>query len=719
MNSQSRIKKCWLCVLMALSSVQLMVGAAATWGARPEPPAASVPAAPGGIVVKAGSGKIVLTWKSASGATSYHVKRSTRSGGPYTQIATTTFEGYTNVGLSNGTRYYYVISSVNSAGQSANSGQYSGIPSNSIKIPSTPGGLTAAPGNGRVGLTWAAPSSATSYKIKRAGSSNGPFTQIATSTFAGYTDVGLQNGTTYYFAVSAVNGGGESANSAAVGAKPVASSSAVTSVSVSPATASSITSGTLPFKATVQGSTSNKSVTWKVVLGHINASGMYTAPSKAGTDTVTAVSNADPTKSDSTVVKVTTSAPPPPPDDPPPPAPTSGAGLPHAFFGLSYTQIEASHYPSVPFGGVRLWDTNTTWAQIESSRGSYNWTDLDIWLRNVSSHGQDAMYTFGRVPHWASSQPSAACPYATSSPGCTAPTSDLNSGDNMWKEFVTALVKHSLSSPALHIPYYEMWNEPDLTRNWTGTPAQMATMVKDAYAIIHSLDPKAKVIGPTPSTANQYGVHFLPNYYAAGAANAQDIVGLHAYLYNGSSFATNPSGITTSISQLKKLMATYGISSKPIWFTEGSWSGSDSSSLSDSQKAAYLAQEYMLMWSTGAVSRYYWYAWDSRLGTLWTPSGGMTQAGHSYNYLAEWLIGSTHASSPCKEDSSGTWTCSLTLSTGYPGEIIWNANTSKTITVDASFLTSRTLVNSTVHSISNHQVSIGPLPVLIIKGQAQ
>jgi fibronectin type 3 domain-containing protein len=47
------------------------------------------------------------------------------------------------------------------------------------------------------------------------------------------------------------------------------------------------------------------------VLGQINASGLYTAPSKAGTDTVTAVSNADPTKSDSTVVTVTTAAPPP------------------------------------------------------------------------------------------------------------------------------------------------------------------------------------------------------------------------------------------------------------------------------------------------------------------------------------------------------------------------------------------------------------------------
>jgi hypothetical protein len=127
----------------------------------------------------------------------------------------------------------------------------------------------------------------------------------------------------------------------------------------------------------------------------------------------------------------------------------------------------------------------------------------------------------------------------------------------------------------------------------------------------------------------------------------------------------------------------------------------------------------MLMWSTGAVSRYYWYAWDSALGTLWTPSGGMTQPGIAYEQLGSWLIGSTHASSPCQEDSSGTYTCSMTLSSGYPAEVIWNAGTSKTIAVDASFLTSRTLKNGTIGTISNHQVAIGPLPVLIVKGQTE
>ena len=42
---------------------------------------------------------------------------------------------------------------------------------------------------------------------------------------------------------------------------------------------------------------------------------------------------------------------------------------------------------------------------------------------------------------------------------------------------------------------------------------------------------------------------------------------------------------------------------------------------------------------------------------------------------------------------------------------------SKTITVDAAFATYETLTTSSVHSIANHQVTIGALPVLIVGTQ--
>jgi pectate lyase len=84
-----------------------------------------------------------------------------------------------------------------------------------------------------------------------------------------------------------------------------ASRAGVTSVTVSPDTAISITNGTLTFKATVNGTTSNTSASWRALLGVITTAGVYTAPNKAGTDTVTAISVADATKSASATVVIT------------------------------------------------------------------------------------------------------------------------------------------------------------------------------------------------------------------------------------------------------------------------------------------------------------------------------------------------------------------------------------------------------------------------------
>jgi len=92
----------------------------------------SVPAAPTNVTATGGNGQVAVSWSASSGATSYNVKRSTTSGGPYTTIASPTTTGYTDTGLMNGTTYYYVISALNTAGESANSSQVSATPSGSI-----------------------------------------------------------------------------------------------------------------------------------------------------------------------------------------------------------------------------------------------------------------------------------------------------------------------------------------------------------------------------------------------------------------------------------------------------------------------------------------------------------------------------------------------------------------------------------------------------------
>jgi hypothetical protein len=86
------------------------------------------PGTPTGLTATAGNQQVVLGWSASAGATSYHVNRSTASGGPYTQIASPTTVSYTDSGLTNGTTYYYVVAAGNSYGASANSAQVSAKP---------------------------------------------------------------------------------------------------------------------------------------------------------------------------------------------------------------------------------------------------------------------------------------------------------------------------------------------------------------------------------------------------------------------------------------------------------------------------------------------------------------------------------------------------------------------------------------------------------------
>ena len=178
------------------------------------------PAAPNGLSATAGNAQVALSWSASAGATSYHLKRSTTSGGPYTQISAPAGTTFTDTGLKNGTTYFYVASAVNEAGESTNSSQVSATPKSAATAPAAPTGLSASAGNQQVALSWSASSGATSYNVKRATTSGGPYTQISTSTGTNSTDTGLTNGTTYFYVVSAVNASGESANSAQVSATP-------------------------------------------------------------------------------------------------------------------------------------------------------------------------------------------------------------------------------------------------------------------------------------------------------------------------------------------------------------------------------------------------------------------------------------------------------------------------------------------------------------------
>ena len=95
--------------------------------ATPTAPA-QPPAAPTNLAAQPGNAIVTLSWTASAGATTYNVLRSTASGGPYTSVGSTAAPSYTDSSVSNGTKYYYVVTATNSAGTSSNSTEVSATP---------------------------------------------------------------------------------------------------------------------------------------------------------------------------------------------------------------------------------------------------------------------------------------------------------------------------------------------------------------------------------------------------------------------------------------------------------------------------------------------------------------------------------------------------------------------------------------------------------------
>lgn len=184
--------------------------------------AASVPAAPTNVTATSSTSQVTISWASVSGATSYNVYRALSSG--VTKSTGSSFSGlsspYLQTSLSNGTSYFYVVTAVNSAGESVESSQVSATPlatPTSVLVDfTTRGAETSVQWN----LGWGTVTGATGYNVYYSATSgvtttNG--TKLSTATNSMYP---LPISHSDYFIVTATNTGGESTPSAEVTGGP-------------------------------------------------------------------------------------------------------------------------------------------------------------------------------------------------------------------------------------------------------------------------------------------------------------------------------------------------------------------------------------------------------------------------------------------------------------------------------------------------------------------
>jgi fibronectin type 3 domain-containing protein len=242
-------------------------------------------AAPTNLTATAGNQQASLTWTASSGASSYYVKRGTVSGGPYTTVGTPAGATYADTNLTNGTAYYYVVTAVTAAGESANSNQASATPTAAATAPVPPVNLTATGGNQQVSLAWTASAGASGYNVKRAPTNGGPYTTVASPAGTSYTDTTVTNGTAFYYVVTAVNAAGQSGNSNQATATPMAAATA-------PVPPLSLTATGGNQQVTLAWTASTGATTYNVKRAATNGGPYTTVASPAGTSyTDTTVTN--------------------------------------------------------------------------------------------------------------------------------------------------------------------------------------------------------------------------------------------------------------------------------------------------------------------------------------------------------------------------------------------------------------------------------------------
>lgn len=184
------------------------------------------PASPTSISVESTDAASTITWASVPGATSYNLYWSNSE--PVTKQNGQRIAGvvspYRHTGLTNGLRYYYVVTAVHPQGESCECSQASCVPK--PPTPGTaPGNVSAVAGDGSVRILWSPVGRAESYTVHWAKATGVVPGAAGVTAITGIKDLsfdhtGLVNGDRYYYVVTAVNLGGEGPASQEVSAVP-------------------------------------------------------------------------------------------------------------------------------------------------------------------------------------------------------------------------------------------------------------------------------------------------------------------------------------------------------------------------------------------------------------------------------------------------------------------------------------------------------------------
>lgn len=338
--------------------------------------------------------------------------------------------------------------------------------------------------------------------------------------------------------------------------------------------------------------------------------------------------------------------------------------IPPAYFGLHIHDAQLSAWPAIPFGAWRLWDAQgSVWPDLEPQKGQWNFERLDKYVESAHGRSVEILLPLAHSPAWASARPDEPSAYG---PGWAAEPRDIAD----WRNYVRRVGQRYKGV----VRYYEVWNEPNVKRFYSGSVEQLVALTRAAREELKAIDPTVVVV--SPSYVDPTGLKQLDEFLARGGGKYVDVIGFHFY-----ATSERPEDMLSMIQRVRRVMEKRGVGGKPLWNTEVGWIIATSRGpidpvkvgfpretpvLNAEEASAYVARSLILSWAAG-VNRLYWYAWDNKAMGLSEDDGKILKpAAHAYSQTYRWLRNGTLDF--CRSSSRGVWACQLT---GHGGERAW------------------------------------------------
>jgi polysaccharide biosynthesis protein PslG len=395
------------------------------------------------------------------------------------------------------------------------------------------------------------------------------------------------------------------------------------------------------------------------------------------------------------------------------------------LFGVHDASLNSLSRPGT--GSIRLWDTGTTWGQLEFPAGHWRFTRLDQIVSAAHANNTSVTLVLGLSPAYAAAEP-------TDAPDLT-----------MYQDYLrTIMQRYSATSWGYRgIAAYQVWNEANITTFWTGTDAQLAELTKAAYDVRNQVDPGAQIIAPAMVTRLKFEQKAIAAFYATKVPSTGrpvwryiDAISLNLYPTDRVATRTGqrPSAPEDSIALLnstRALLAKAKVpASIPVWNTEVNYGMGRAATvvpISDARQVANVMRTYLLNAAQG-VKRVNWYAYD--MGTLTTggtlgntlltdptdrAAGTLTPAGVAFTRVQGWMKGTmvgTTTKRPCIADRHGTYTCLITYAHGV-GRVYWNPFRSATVQLVRSASRKTNQYGATSRARGGSKLKVNFMPVLV------